>query len=295
MELYSIHRAIIQFIRLLPTQLGVLILRAYNKTLKELRPEYTCKTYFGSHLYCNLNDRVQSFIFNFGVWEPDISRVIEQNLAPGDVFVDIGANVGYDTLLGSRLVGPKGKVVAIEASPTTFSLLQRNLAINETSSNVRAVNVAVSDGPGKLDLFQISKYNIGAATSITSRGGTFLASVDALPLRQILVPDEIKRLRLIKMDVEGAELGILLNLLEELFLFPENMDLIVEASASDDIVSWNRVFDQLKAAGFSAYEIRNEYELESYLTWRQPSQLRQTQTLPTRQQDLLFTRRPKTS
>ncbi|MGO9823914.1 MAG: FkbM family methyltransferase, partial [Terriglobales bacterium] len=101
------------------------------------------------------------------------------------------------------------------------------MAINETSSNVRAVNVAVSDSPGKLDLFEISKYNIGAATSVASRGGTFLASVDALPLRQILVPDEIKRLRLIKMDVEGAEPVILLNLLGELSIYPEKMDLVV--------------------------------------------------------------------
>ncbi|NQW50844.1 MAG: FkbM family methyltransferase [Rhodospirillales bacterium] len=129
-------------------------------------------------------------ILHFGVWEPDVSRAIEQNLAPGDVFVDIGANIGYDTLL---------------ASPRTFALLQRNLEANASSSSVRPANAAVSDRPGTLDLYEVNPGNIGAATTLASRGGTLMASVEALPLEQILTPDELSRLRLIKMDVEGAD------------------------------------------------------------------------------------------
>lgn len=285
--------AFVGSIRLLPTDIRALVFRVYNKTLKVLGSEYTGKTYFGARLYCNLNDYIQFFIFHFGVWEPEISQVIEQSLSPGDVFVDVGANIGYDALLGSHLVGPKGKVVAIEASPTTFALLKRNLALNNDFSNVRAVNVAVSDRAGKLNLFEISKYNIGLTTSVASRAGTFVASVDALPLAQVLAADEIARVRLIKMDVEGAEAVILRRFLEDLSLFPEEMDLVVEASPDDDREAWVYIFDQLRAAGFAVYEIPDEYEVKSCFEWRPgPSPpLRRIETLPTRRQDLLFTRR----
>src|SRR5208282_4953475 len=105
-------------IRKFPTILAEFALRAYDKILRTLGTEYMTTTYFGAHMYCNTSDLIQFFIFHFGVWEPDVSRVIERNLDLGDVFVDAGANVGYYTLLGSRRVGPSGKVISIEASPS---------------------------------------------------------------------------------------------------------------------------------------------------------------------------------
>src|ERR1700722_13409006 len=152
---------------------------------------------------CNPSDLIQSYVFHFGVWEPEISHLVGQILRPGDVFVDIGANVGYDTLLGSSLVGPQGQVIAIEASPITFAKLKENIALNK-STNIRAVNVAVSDRVGRLDLFDVSERNSGAATTVAGRGSKVVASVEALPLTQILTPAEISSVRLIKIDVEGA-------------------------------------------------------------------------------------------
>jgi FkbM family methyltransferase len=282
-------------IRVLPMKWRLFALRAYDKMLRMLRSEHLATTYFGAHIYCDLNDYVQFYIFHFGVWEPDVSSVLERNLAPGDVFVDIGANIGYDTLLGSWRVGSTGKVVAIEASPRTFALLQRNLEINKVSSNVRAVNLAAAEHPGKLSLFEIAKDNIGAATTVESRGGTLLASVEALPLTEILMPDELARLRLIKMDVEGAEPGILRHLLDNLPRYPETMDLIVEVSPDDDPEAWCDLFERLKLAGFAAYEIANEYDRAWYLSWRRPSPPRLIERLPRTQKDVLFTRRQSAS
>ncbi|WP_295145600.1 FkbM family methyltransferase [uncultured Reyranella sp.] len=286
-----LHRAIIGTIRRLPLPAARFGFRAYNKALRTLRPEHLATTYFGARIHCNPLDLIQRMILHFGVWEPDVSRVIEQNLAPGDVFVDIGANIGYDTLLASSRVGSAGRVVAIEASPRTFALMNRNLAANTFSSNVRAVNAAVSDLPCTLDLYEVNAANIGAATTLASRGGTLIASVEALPLEQILTPDERSRLRLIKMDVEGAEPPILRHLLERLSTYPATMDIVVEATPDDDPAAWRDVFDRMRAAGFTAWAIENDYELEWYLRWRRPSALQRVDTLPTRQQDLLFTRR----
>ncbi|MCC8430937.1 FkbM family methyltransferase [Reyranella aquatilis] len=286
-----LHKTVMGTLRRLPLPAARLGFRAYNKALRTLGPEHLATTYFGARLYCNPQDLIQRMILYFGVWEPDVSRVIEQNLSAGDVFVDIGANIGYDTLLASSRVGATGKVVSIEASPRTFALLQRNLAANPSSSNVRAVNAAVSDKPGTLDLYEINEGNIGAATTLASRGGTLMASVEALPLAEILKPDELARLRLIKMDVEGAEPPILRHLLEQLSRYPATMDIVVEASPEDDFEAWRDVFDRMRAAGFAAWAIENDYELDWYLRWRRPATLQRVETMPTRQQDLLFTRR----
>ncbi|MFN4017074.1 MAG: FkbM family methyltransferase [Reyranella sp.] len=286
-----LHRTIIGLVRRLPLPAARFSFRAYNKALRTLRAEHLATTYFGARIHCNPLDLIQRMILHFAVWEPDVSRVIEQNLAPGDVFVDVGANIGYDTLLASSCVGPAGKVVSIEASPRTFALLQRNLAVNAASSNVRAVNAAVSDRPGTLELYEVNAANIGAATTLASRGGTFVAAVDALPLEQILTPDERSRVRLIKMDVEGAEPAILRHLLQHLSTYPATMDIVVEATPDDDPEAWRDVFERMRSAGFEAWAIDNDYELEWYLRWRRPSALRRVDTMPVRQQDLLFTRR----
>lgn len=287
----ALHVPVMALIRRLPLPAARLAFRAYNRFLRALGPEHVATTSFGARMHCNPRDLIQRMVLYFGVWEPDVSHVIEQNLKIGDVFVDIGANVGYDTLLASARVGAAGRVVAIEASPRTYALLQRNLALNPTATNVRAVNVAVSDRPGRLDLYERDEGNIGAATTVASRGGTLMASVDALPLDGILGAEEIGRLRLIKMDVEGAEPPILRHLLERLASYPPTMDIVVEASPEDDRAAWLDVFERLRTAGFSAWAIDNDYELDWYLRWRRPGALHRVEVLPERQQDLLFTRR----
>jgi FkbM family methyltransferase len=110
-------------------------------------------------------------ILHFGTWEPNITHVISGILQEGDVFVDVGANIGYHSLLGSKLVGSTGSVVAIEPVPDTFAMLLDNLRLN-SCSNVRAVNVAVSDCPHKMPLYSLfGDFNCGAVTSVASRGG----------------------------------------------------------------------------------------------------------------------------
>lgn len=70
------------------------------------------------------------------------------------------------------------------------------------------------------------------------------------------------------------------------------MDIIVEVNPKDDPAAWGKLFERLNAAGFKAYEITNLYDLVWYLNWQAPTPLRRIETLPTKQQDLLLTRRP---
>src|SRR5437879_2986490 len=87
---YTVHRVVMWGIRLLPLPLGRLGFRAYHKLLRTRRWSYVGRSYFGATFNCDLRDLIQRMIFYFGVWEPDISRVIEDTLRPGDVFVDVG-------------------------------------------------------------------------------------------------------------------------------------------------------------------------------------------------------------
>lgn len=286
--LLSAHKAAIRAIGRLP-QFDYMPYRAYNKVLRLLKREYIGKTYFGALMRCNPSDLIQAYVLHFGIWEPEISHLVEQILRPGDTFVDIGANVGYDSLLGSSLVGPKGQVIAIEASPVTFAKLKENIALNK-STNIRAVNVAVSDRAGTLDLFDLQGANSGAATTLSGKGGKLIASVEALPLAQILTPAEMARVRLVKIDVEGAERVILNDLLDNIEGFPASMDVIVESSPEEFEPS-SRVFSRMTQAGYHAYAIENDYEKGRYLSNRPLSPLVFTDTLPLTQCDLLYTRK----
>jgi FkbM family methyltransferase len=282
------HRAILSGIRRLPARREAAF-RIYNRALRSIRPQYTGTTFFGAKVNCSLDDLIQSYIFHFSVWEPEISNLIVQNLAPGDVFIDVGANIGYDSLLGSWRVGPSGKVVAIEASPKAFGQLQANIELNAfAAKNVRAVQVAASDRQGVLELYDLFAGNMGAATTIAGRGGTRIASVEAKPLVDILTPDEINTVRLIKIDVEGAEPAIMDNILESLSRFPKTMDLLVEMSPGERP---QRIFDRMKAEGFYAYRVRNDYSRERYISAGPIAAIVPTDKLPDVQCDVFYTRR----
>jgi FkbM family methyltransferase len=250
-------------------------------------------THYGARFVCDARDTIQSMIMHFGVWEPDVSRIIHDHLAAGDVVVDIGANIGYDTLLAASLVGPTGQVVAIEASPQTYESLKHNLRLNpEFAANVRTVNVAVAEVPGSLDLYGFGAANIGGTTTLPGRGGSLIATIDALPIDEILTTEEVSRTRLIKLDVEGAEPPILRHIAERLDDYPGNMEIIVEANTQDDFAAWNDVFERLRAAGFAAFAIANRYDVQWYLRWK-PTSLTYIEGTPAKRTDVLFTRQPE--
>jgi hypothetical protein len=127
---------------------------------------FVARTVFGAALAGRTKDLIQRHIFYFGVWEPNLTSFLASRLRDGDVFVDVGANIGYFSLLASRLVGRHGKVVAIEASPNIFAMLSANLARNG-AANVEAINIAVSDRVGTTQLLRswTASMWVGSASS----------------------------------------------------------------------------------------------------------------------------------
>ena len=88
----------------------------------------------GIHLRCRLPDVIQTYVYLFGTWEPDLAAFMRRRLRPGDTFIDVGANIGYLSALGSRLVGPHGVVVAIEPAPFASAALQETVAMNDLTN-----------------------------------------------------------------------------------------------------------------------------------------------------------------
>jgi len=79
----------------------------------------------GIHFRCRLPDLIPMPVYLFGTWETDLATFVRRRLRPGDTFVDVGANIGCISALASRLVGPRGTVVAIEPSPAIIAALQK--------------------------------------------------------------------------------------------------------------------------------------------------------------------------
>jgi FkbM family methyltransferase len=133
-------------------------------------------------------------------WETEVVRELTRALRPGDVFFDVGAFVGAFTLLGSRLVGPAGTVVAFEPDPNARETLERNLAANGVN-NVIVAPYAVGDHVGTVRL-SASGDSVG---HVTPTGGIEVEQVtfDSFCADRGMTPT------VMKVDVEGSEAAAL--------------------------------------------------------------------------------------
>jgi FkbM family methyltransferase len=145
----------------------------------------------------------QRHAFWLGSYERHLQKLIARELKKGSTFYDIGANVGFYSLLASFLVAP-GKVFAFEPLPTNVSFLRRHLALNAIR-NVEVLEMALSDETGTAK-FQAEQTR--AMGRLDARGNLCvkMSSLDA-----ILQSGEISPPDCIKMDIEGAEFRALIG------------------------------------------------------------------------------------
>jgi FkbM family methyltransferase len=138
-------------------------------------------------------------MFHTHQYEEHVRQAVREYLHPGDVVVDVGANVGVITLLAASIVGPAGRVVAVEPNPDNLQLLYRGIVLNGFE-NVEVVAAAASD---RRRIFSLTggtsnTHLIGARAPV--EGGFF---VQSLVLDEAL--GDMPRLDLVKMDIEGHE------------------------------------------------------------------------------------------
>ncbi len=191
--------------------LGRLAMRFYFEPLrwlKQMRLPKVDQLYglngYKLHAFPPRENKISQYIYEHGVWEPEVTEFAKSVIKPGMHVWDIGADVGYFTLLFSQLVGSSGGVTAFEPIPKARVRLQENLRLNNRN-NVQIEDRALGRTPGKFILEKpLSVSRVNFAKSKPEQGDIEVAVVRADDLAgQWPIPD------IIKMDVEGAEFEIL--------------------------------------------------------------------------------------
>jgi FkbM family methyltransferase len=260
-----------RYVRDAPGSVGkaALTTRLLNPHLRDHARRRVTETRFGARIAVDTQDLIQRYLYLFGVWEPHMTGWLQRRLRPGDTFVDVGANIGYYSLLASQLVRNAGHVVAVEASPAFHRHVRQNAALNRYD-NIRAINGAVSDSEKVLKFVLASSHNMGANSIVPYEGpaeSTF--EIEARPLPDLLSEEEIARARVIKIDVEGAEGSVVRGMTPMLPLLRPDAEITVEVTPErmkqlGD--SADELMETMRAHGFHPYRLVNDYTPESYVT-----------------------------
>lgn len=190
--------------------------------------------------------------------EPDV-RPISRFVKPGDTVFDLGANLGWYTCVLSRLVGPKGKVYAVEPIPETFEVL--SFVVEKLGlQNVTLCNCAVSDQVGsgvmKLPLHDYGGTNFYMAHLVTGQGEEASPDLVEVPLQSLdgllagQVPESVS---FIKCDVEGHEVGVLKG--AKSFFQKAKPAMLIEVSGTAEVQDDpnNEFYSILCGYGYEAY------------------------------------------
>jgi FkbM family methyltransferase len=157
-------------------------------------------TVLGQTMFLDRHDSL-SISLN-GIYEPFETGLVQELVQPGDTVLDIGANIGYYTLILARLVGSGGRVFAFEPDPENFALLERNVEANGFR-NVVLINAAVSDHCGQLKLYR-SESNAGDHHIYASGENRPAVQAAAVSLDEYFRGQSMQ-IGLVKIDVQGSE------------------------------------------------------------------------------------------
>lgn len=144
-------------------------------------------------------------------FDPTERAALAAHLTPGDVAIDIGANVGAYTLFMAGIVGPGGRVIAVEPQPSVLSRLRENLSFNPALT-VTVVETALGASVGEV-VFETNVTNEGEGRVAKSADANGI-KVAMTTLQSLLAGQGVDRLAAMKIDVEGAEPQVLLPFFE---------------------------------------------------------------------------------
>lgn len=149
-----------------------------------------------------------------GIAEREMQRFFATHIRPGDHVLDVGANIGFFTLVAAALTGPTGRIASFEPHPDNAEALRRNVIANELDQ-VEIVEAAVSDRTGESDLHVNTSDQV--ASLVVARTN------ETVSVQTVTLDDEIQRLGLrpgfVKIDVEGHEDAVVRGMNETLRTF----------------------------------------------------------------------------
>lgn len=216
-----------------------------------------CVLPWGVHLQVWPGEAIGYAIRTSGAFDPCVTETMHRLIDPGDLIVDVGANVGYLTSLSVVRAGGEGRVIAFEPHPAAFGLLERNASIWERHSRLAKLElrqIALSDRTGHAQL-------AAGSALVTNMGLATLEHPDAVPADD-LVPVELRRLddevgdrtiEVLKIDVEGHEPQVLrgaARLLER--------GLVRDVIFEDHEPYPNAATEIVESAGYKLFDLHND-------------------------------------
>jgi FkbM family methyltransferase len=158
------------------------------------------KDRYGNFFFSNFRDRVLE-LERKDVWEQRESEFILANLKESDVFIDVGANIGYFSLLASTITP---HVYSIEPVPGTFKILEKNVSFNNRHNSIKTINIGLGDKAESLKILN----EFGPKNRLVANGDSNKYSTVDVPVKtldQVVEELGIKTVDFIKVDIEGFE------------------------------------------------------------------------------------------
>ena len=134
------------------------------------------------------------------IHEKTETGIIKKEIQKGDIVIDVGAHIGYHTLIFAKLVGKEGRVYAFEANYENFKILQKNVRENNFE-NVICENKIISDKVGKVEMFSLDS---STANRLFDEGNNKKTEVESISLDQYF-KEKLEKVDFVKLDIQGAE------------------------------------------------------------------------------------------
>ena len=214
-------------------------------------------------MYVDTRDvTIGRILLTVGSWERGTTRLFEDIIQKGMVVLDVGANIGYFTLIAAKLVGEEGKVFAFEPEPYNFDLLVKNIKLNGYH-HVIPTQKAISDKNGRATLF-LDKTQWGQHS--LSRGNVTNFSGNSVEVEVQTLDDFLKdfghRVDFAKIDVQGAESAVIQGM-RQIIENNKNLKLVVQFSPEELRgfgSSPEEFLNRLTGYGFKLYQIGESKE-----------------------------------
>jgi len=219
---------------------------------------------YGKNLKINLdvNEWIQQQIFFFGIYDINGISYLRNTLKSGDVFIDIGANIGSYSLIASELVKDTGKVISFEPTKLCYRKLNDNISLNNLK-NIKTEKLAVYHQAGFINLHISNSDNLGMS-SILHHDAEIgdVEKVESITLDKYIIDNNISRINLIKLDIEGAEYYALKGMLNTLKKYKPNI--IIEISPdvlSSGDISKDDILNLLRSIYYFPFKIKENGEI----------------------------------
>ena len=227
----------------------------------------SAKTFFGARMTTMLPSGTDVLLNGIKSHDSEIrlSKFLVLTLKPGDCYIDVGAHYGYYSMLASTLVGNTGKVISIEPTAASFSLLEENTS---DKKNITILHAAAGDSDQKLILYEYpgpyAEYNTVVENAYVNQAWAKkikprVTKVDTILLDKLIIDQNITP-AIIKIDVEGSEKSVLNGMKN--FLSDHRPIVVMEYLLSRNHENpHHQAASFLKSLGFHSYSIATDGKL----------------------------------